>query len=127
MTASSLASVSLQPRLVSVCVEHTAEMHRAMKGVQRYVLNILHDGQEELSRRFAMRPPDNRFLGVPYRETADGLIVLQETLAYVECDLYAQYSLGDHTLFVGRITGGETSERAPLLYFRGDYAGLCRP
>ena len=76
MTANSLASVSLRPPLVSVCVEQSAEMHQVLNGATRYVLNVLGEGQEELSRRFATHPISERFNEVTYQETPDGLIVL---------------------------------------------------
>lgn len=127
MTASSLASVSLVPPLVSVCVDVSAEMHRAMAASGEFVINVLAAGQEGLSRRFAELPADERFDGVPWRETATGLIVLEGVLAHIECDRHADFPLGDHTLFVGRVTGGGSAEKEPLLFFRGTYGSLNRP
>jgi flavin reductase (DIM6/NTAB) family NADH-FMN oxidoreductase RutF len=127
MTASSLASVSLTPPLVSVCVDVSADMHRALSSSGDFVINILAAGQVELSHRFARLPAEERFQGVRWRETADGLIVLAGVLAHIECDRFADFPLGDHTLFVGRVTGGAATEAEPLLYFRGDYGSLLRP
>jgi len=127
MTASSLASVSLNPPLVSVCIDVSAEMHRAMAASGEFVINVLSAGQEILSRRFADLPAEERFRGVPWRETATGLIVLEGVLAHIECERFADFPLGDHTLFVGRVTGGATTDLSPLLYFRGIYGSLRRP
>jgi len=127
MTASSLASVSLSPPLVSVCVDVSADMHRALSSSGDFVINILAADQVELSQRFARVPAEARFQGIPWRETADGLIVLEQVLAHIECDRYADFPLGDHTLFVGRVTGGAAGEGEPLLYFRGGYGSLRRP
>lgn len=127
MTASSLASVSLNPPLVSVCVDVSAEMHRAMAASGEFVINVLSAGQEGLSRRFADLPAEERFHGVPWRETASGLIVLEDALAHIECERHADFPLGDHTLFVGRVTGGAAADLEPLLYFRGTYGSLRRP
>ena len=55
MTASSLASVSLEPPLVSVCVDHAAELHDAILAAPVFVVNILESRQDALSRRFADR------------------------------------------------------------------------
>ena len=41
MTASSLASVSLEPPLVSVCVDHTAELHDLIIAAPEFVVNVL--------------------------------------------------------------------------------------
>jgi 3-hydroxy-9,10-secoandrosta-1,3,5(10)-triene-9,17-dione monooxygenase reductase component len=126
MTASSLAAVSLNPPLVSVCVDFTADMHRALSASGSFVINVLAAEQEELSRRFAELPPEERFQGVAWRETAGGLVLLQGALAHIECERYADFPLGDHTLFVGRVMGGTVGEGEPLLYYRGGYGGFTR-
>ena len=123
MTASSLASVSLQPPLVSVCVDHAAELHDVIVGVPDFVVNILESNQEELSRRFA-DPNDDRFDGVGYRVGPEGQILLDGALAHIECEPFARYPGGDHTIIVGRVVGGDTHDGHPLLYFRGGYAAL---
>lgn len=124
MTASSLASVSLAPPLVSVCVDVSADMHRALSSSGDFVINILAAGQTALSQRFAQVAAEERFRGVPWRETASGLIVLGGALAHIECERFADFPLGDHTLFVGRVTGGDATDGDPLVYFRGSYRGL---
>jgi flavin reductase (DIM6/NTAB) family NADH-FMN oxidoreductase RutF len=123
MTASSLASVSLQPPLVSVCVDHTADLHDLIVAATEFVVNILESGQEELSRRFADQHED-RFDGVGYHPGADGQIVLDGALAHIECARFATYPGGDHTIVVGRVIGGDTRDGHPLLYYRGGYAAL---
>jgi flavin reductase (DIM6/NTAB) family NADH-FMN oxidoreductase RutF len=124
MTASSLASVSLAPPLVSVCVDVSTDTHRALSSSGDFVINILAAGQMELSERFARVAAGERFQGVELRETPSGLIVLAGALAHIECERFADFPLGDHTLFVGRVTGGDASDGEPLLYFRGAYRGL---
>lgn len=121
MTASSLASVSLVPPLISVCVDASAEMHRALSVSGDFVVNILRADQESLSRRFAELPAEERFKGVAWRETSNGLVLLEGTIGHIECERFTEVPLGDHTLFVGRVTGGATTDGLPLLYFRGGY------
>jgi flavin reductase (DIM6/NTAB) family NADH-FMN oxidoreductase RutF len=123
MTASSLASVSLQPPLISVCVDHTAELHDLIVTVPEFVVNVLESTQEELSRRFADRHVD-RFDGVGYHVGPEGQILLDGALAHIECERFAQYPAGDHTIIVGRVIGGDAHEGHPLLYYRGGYAAL---
>ena len=60
MTASSLASVSLQPPLVSLCIDHQADLHDTIRAAEIFVVNILESAQEALSRRFA-DPHEDRF------------------------------------------------------------------
>lgn len=120
MTASSLASVSLHPPLLSVCVAHEAELHDPLAAADRWAVNILSDGQEALSRRFA-EPTENRFDGVGYATSPNGLVLLEGALAHIECESEAQHPAGDHTIFIGRVVGGSTYPGRPLLYYRGGY------
>lgn len=123
MTASSLASVSLQPPLVSVCVDHTAELHDLIVAAPEFVVNILASGQEELARRFADKH-DDRFDGVGYHVGPEGQVRLDGALAHIECERFAVYPGGDHTIIVGKVVGGNTRDGHPLLYYRGGYAAL---
>lgn len=124
MTASSLTSVSLNPPLVSVCVDVTADMHRALSSSGTFVINILAADQQEISTRFALASPEERFVGLAWEESNDGHIFISDSLAHISCERYADFPLGDHTLFVGRVTGGASGAGEPLLYYRGRYGRL---
>jgi flavin reductase (DIM6/NTAB) family NADH-FMN oxidoreductase RutF len=123
MTANSLASVSLHPPLISVCVDCEAEMHDAILDVKEFVVNVLSSHQEALARRFADKHED-RFDGIGYHLNPEGLILLDGALAHIECQREAQYPIGDHTIVVARVIGGSTADGRPLLYYRGGYAAL---
>src|SRR5947208_7312080 len=128
MTASSVASVSLDPPLVLVSVARDNDMHPALKAADRFVLNVLASDQEAISRRFADEHP-NRFDGIGYRETRQGLPVLEGVLASIECEKHAEAPGGDHTVFFGLVTGGSVSDGGggPLLNHRGGNAGRGGP
>jgi flavin reductase (DIM6/NTAB) family NADH-FMN oxidoreductase RutF len=123
MTASSVASVSLDPPLVLVSVSHEHDMHPALSAAQHFVLNILAADQEALSRRFAAEHPD-RFSGVGYRDNRAGVPVIEGVLAHIDCEKQQVVPGGDHTVFFGLVTGGSVTDKRPLLYYRGGYAGL---
>ena len=124
MTANSLSSISLQPPLVLVAIEKVAVIHPVIVEAPRFVVNILDEGQETLSRRFA-RKEDDRFEGIGYTATTGGVPVLDGVLAHIECERWALHDAGDHTVVVGRVTGGSAREGRPLAYFRGGYTGLA--
>ena len=125
MTANSLGSVSLDPPLVLVSVEKVHEMHAALERATHYVFNVLSSEQEALSRRFAGAEPE-RFKGVSYHENDRGIAVLEGCVAHIECEKHAAVPGGDHTVFIGLVVGGDATDRRPLLYYRGGYAGLSR-
>ena len=124
MTASAVTSASLDPPLVLVCVDRQAELHPLLEQGLPFVLNVLAAGQEELSRRFADEEHD-RFAGLVLRDSGGGLPVLDGIAAHVECEWYAKFPSGDHTAYLGLVTGGAVSERKPLLHYRGSYHGLA--
>jgi flavin reductase (DIM6/NTAB) family NADH-FMN oxidoreductase RutF len=122
MTANSFASVSLEPPLVSVAIDHAATIFPALLAARGFTVNVLEAQQEALSRRFAEGLPA-RFDGVGWRRGADDAVVLDGTLAHLRCEKWAEVAAGDHTIFIGRVTGGESAEHGrPLLHYRGGYA-----
>ena len=123
MTVNSLASVSLRPPLISVCVDQEAEMHDRILEVTRFVVNFLASHQEALARRFSDKHED-RFEGIGYHLDPEGLVLLDGTLAHIECERQAHYPGGDHTIVIGKVIGGAAHEGRPLLFFRGGYAAL---
>jgi len=123
MTASSVASVSLEPPLISVCIDHTAAIHRAIIAAPSFVVNVLEESQEGISRRFAGEHPD-RFDGVGYAVGPGGLALLRDAHAWIECERHQVVEAGDHSIVIGRVTGGEPGEGRPLLYYRGGYGAL---
>ena len=123
MTASSLASVSLDPPLLLVAVDRGNDMHDALKTAPHFAINILTADQEILSRRFASTDP-NRFDGVGYREGRNGLPLLNDVVAHIECAMHGAVPGGDHTVYFGLVTGGDVTDARPLIYYRSGYGSL---
>jgi flavin reductase (DIM6/NTAB) family NADH-FMN oxidoreductase RutF len=126
MTVSAFASVSLRPPLVSVCIDHAASMHGALRAADRFGINILASDQEALSRRFAAVESSHRFEGIGYERGESGVVLLDDALAHMECVRVAQHEAGDHTLFLGEVERAVARDARPLLYYRGGYAQLER-
>jgi flavin reductase (DIM6/NTAB) family NADH-FMN oxidoreductase RutF len=121
LTASSVASVSLEPPLVLVCVDRQAYSHDCIRESGFFSLNILAADQEKISRRFASWDLEEKFAGLEHRTGATGAPILLESLAWLDCRVWASYPGGDHTIFVGEVVGGDAVDEAPLLYYRGGY------
>lgn len=123
LTASAFTSVSLEPPLILICVDHKAQSYPALRANGRFAVNILAAEHEAVSRRFAVTSAD-KFDAVAYRPGPLGLPLLPEALAHLECRTVHVYPGGDHTIFVGEVEGARAREGEPLLYFRGDYTRL---
>jgi flavin reductase (DIM6/NTAB) family NADH-FMN oxidoreductase RutF len=109
MTANSFTSVSLEPMLILVCVDHRAKM-----------LHLLEKKKREHSSEVEQR------LGIHFRPTPGGAPVIEGTLLQMGCNLIASHLAGDHTIFVGEVHDAEVHEGEPLLYFRGEYRRIAR-
>jgi flavin reductase (DIM6/NTAB) family NADH-FMN oxidoreductase RutF len=123
LTANALCSVSLDPPLLLVCVDKRAESHPAFGRSGTFAINILAQGHEDLSRRFAVSGGD-KFVDVAHRDGVTGVPVLDGVLGAVECRVVAEHDAGDHTIFIGQVEALAASEGDPLLFFRGKYRGL---
>lgn len=121
LTASSVAAVSLEPPLVLVCVDKGAESHDCIVESGFFSINILAAGQEKVSRRFASWEQIEKFSGLGYRTESTGAPILEESLAWLDCRVWASYPGGDHTIFVGEVLAADAVDEAPLLYYRGGY------
>jgi flavin reductase (DIM6/NTAB) family NADH-FMN oxidoreductase RutF len=120
LTANAFTSVSLNPPLVLVCVDHTATAHPDFRERGWFAVNVLRREQEALSRRFAASGGD-KFQGVVFREGHGGVPVLEGTLAALECRLIDAHEAGDHTIFIGQVESATVEPGQPLVYFHGAY------
>lgn len=125
MTVSAFCSVSLEPPLVLMCIEKTASVHEALTSAPAFVVNILSAKQEQIARRFSIVDID-RFEGIGFSRSRNGIVVLDDVLGVIECNRFALHDAGDHTIVVGKVETGRTESGAPLLYYRGGYAQLER-
>ena len=123
LTANAFTSVSLEPPLLLISVDKKAESWPAFEESRVFTVNILAEDQEGLSRKFAVSG-GNKFEGIAYRIGANGAPILDGTLAYIECTLYAAYDGGDHSIYLGEIQQVEIHEGKPLVFYRGGYRAL---
>jgi flavin reductase (DIM6/NTAB) family NADH-FMN oxidoreductase RutF len=121
LTVNAFASLSLDPFLVLVCIEKTADTHDCVRASGFFAVNILDSDSERYARRFAAWEVDRKFDGMTYRDEQTSSPILDDALAWVDCRVNAEHDGGDHTIFVGLVQSGDAREGAPLLYYRGGY------
>jgi len=121
MTASAVTAVSIEPPLLLVCVNHKDPLHELMQRAVVVVVNALANEQETLSRQFS-GAPENRFNNVNHHEGAKGVPLIDGVVAQIVCEPWQAVPAGDHTIFLGRVTGGTRFDRSPLLHYRARYA-----
>lgn len=130
MTANAVASVSLDPLLVLVCVGHAARTHAHLHARKRFGINVLAEGQRELSEYYARVLPEHEHAeeeaGAHFDRTKLGTPLLRGALAYLECNLKSAQAAGDHTIFIAEVEDVVVREGEPLLYFKGKYRHIGR-
>ena len=125
-TCQSFSSLSLDPPLVAFAPARSSRTWPRLREIGRFCVNVLSEGQDDVSQNFARSVPD-KFAGVPWKPSAHGAPVLEDVVAWIDGELWAEYDGGDHTIVVARVLDlGASPDRRPLLYHRGSY-GLLRP
>jgi flavin reductase (DIM6/NTAB) family NADH-FMN oxidoreductase RutF len=119
LTVNSFTSVSLDPPLVLVCIDQRAQSHAPLIRSGGFAVSILAASQEEVARRFAVRPSEGRFDGVDWRAAPSGNPVLTGAAAWLDCEIHELVSAGDHTILLARPTTAGTSNAPALLFHRG--------
>jgi flavin reductase (DIM6/NTAB) family NADH-FMN oxidoreductase RutF len=131
MTANAFTSVSLDPLLVLVCVDHRARTHAHLHAKKRFGVNVLAENQRAISEYYALATSTHQNAeqeaGARFERTRHGTPVLHEALAYLECRLHSAQDAGDHTIFIAEVEDVVVREGNPLLYFRGDYRKIGGP
>ena len=123
ITVSAFCSVSLEPPLILVSIEKGVASHQALHESDAFVVNILGQGQDNISQHFAL-PSPVEFEDMRTRTGIDGIPVLEDALVSLECRLRHAYEGGDHTIFVGEVENATIRDGDPLVYFHGNYRDL---
>ena len=121
MTANAFVSVSLDPPLVLVSLNNRSHMHRILPAVGRYGISVLAEDQKALSDHFAGRPIGET--NIRFIDRAEAAL-LDGALAHFAVKVLRRHSVGDHTLYLGRVEHFEYREDNPLLFYAGGYERL---
>jgi flavin reductase (DIM6/NTAB) family NADH-FMN oxidoreductase RutF len=127
MTANSFTSVSLDPLLILVCIDHNARLLSFIEEQRRFGVSILRESQQAVSEHFAkplQDPQTAKALGIKFRWTPAGIPLVDDALAHLACNVTARYPAGDHSLFLGQVESMDLNSGEPLLYHRGQYRRL---
>lgn len=124
LTANSFNALSLDPPLVLWSLRQSSPSLPAFAGAAHFAINVLAEGQVELSRRFASALADKFDDGGVWSAGIGGAPVLAGCVAVIECERVSQQQAGDHVLFIGRVlrlTAAPPGTLAPLVFHAGHY------
>lgn len=124
MTANSFTSVSLEPPMVSFCLDRASVWYDAFQAAGHFAVNVLREDQAQLADDFA-RIEGGSWQGLDTVTWRTGCPILKDALAAFECRVHARHDAGDHVILVGEVLGMACGDGAPLAFFRGRYRRLA--
>jgi flavin reductase (DIM6/NTAB) family NADH-FMN oxidoreductase RutF len=127
LTVSAFASVSPEPPLIMVCIDHRHHAHDLLEQEgAAFAVNILREDQQELSNRFAFVKDEDRFAVGHWENARTGAPVLADALAWLDCTVFCHMQAGTHTIYVGEVQASAAphADEQPLIYWNRAYRAL---
>jgi len=122
ITANSFASVSLEPPLVSWCIDKKSTRFTEFSQAEFYTISVLSADQVEISNLFAQRSWDSAaFDDVEWFTGLNDVPQFPNVLARFHCKTEHCYEGGDHLIVVGAVLEYDATPHEPLLFFQGEY------
>lgn len=127
-TAAWLMQVSFDPLLLALSINPTNASYPLLRLGGGFTVSVLKRGQLELARRFGTQSgrDHDKLAGLRWRPGRHGAPILEDALAYFECELSGSLRAGDHELLLGRVIDGRVlaDDAVPMGYAEtGDMDG----
>lgn len=126
MTVNSFTSVSLDPLMVLWCIDKGASNFNGFKTSNKFAVNILAGNQKDLCWLFANKNEKNRFAKANWQFSENGLPILDDVYAVLECQKVQEIESGDHVILVGEVVDLRKNDVKPMLYYRRTVGFLPR-
>ena len=118
MAVSSFTSVSVEPPLVSACIQSTSTTWPVLRERSRLGLSVLAEGHDAACRQLASKKGD-RFAGVEWDAGPHHSIFIRGSAAWMEVSLFKEVEAGDHLIALLELHGLEMADGTPPLVFHG--------
>lgn len=125
--------VTAEPAQLAIACNKDNYTSEFIKSSKKFSISILEQNAEsELIGKFGYNSGKNKdkFDGTNYKMSENGCpIVLDNTIAFLECELVETFEVGTHYLFIGKIIDAQTidNEKEPLtyIYYRNVKKGVA--
>lgn len=123
LTCNSLASVTLSPPTLLVCLDARSGTLAALRSSSAFAINLLHEHARSTAELFAT-PRASRFDTVRWcRSSYTGMPrLVGDAYAISECRVAETRTVADHAVVFGHVVEIENGAGSPLLYGRRSYA-----
>jgi len=125
IAASSFTSVSIDPPLVSLCVQRTSTTWPMLSCASRLGVSVLGETHDVACRQIAARTGD-RFAGIRWDRTEEGAVLLHNSAAWLVCSVEQTVPAGDHELILMRVHSlGVQTDVSPLVFHSSRFRQLA--
>ena len=121
MTANWVTQLSFDPKLLGVAVEKDAFTHELISEGGVFSLNIVDREDRAIVRKFTkpveVDPGGGMLNGFPFHDGRTGAPILDQAIAFAECEVRQTVPTGSHTLFIGEVVDAafqKPEDTAPL-------------
>jgi flavin reductase (DIM6/NTAB) family NADH-FMN oxidoreductase RutF len=124
LAASTFVPVSLDPPLVSFCVQNTSTTWPKLKDLPRLGISVLGESHDDAARALAARTGD-RFAGLHTVSTENGAVFIEGTSVWLESSIEQLVQAGDHTIVILRVIDITVHpDVAPIVFHRSTFRRL---
>ncbi len=124
LAASTFVPVSLDPPLVSFCVQNTSETWPRIKGVPVLGISVLGEAHEVAARTLAAKSGD-RFAGLETESSDAGAVFVRGTSVWLEAAIEQEIPAGDHTIVILGVREVTVHDGvAPIIFHRSGFRRL---
>jgi flavin reductase (DIM6/NTAB) family NADH-FMN oxidoreductase RutF len=116
--------VSLDPPLVSFCVQNTSETWPKLEKLPALGISVIGEGHDEAVRSLAAKTGD-RFAGLVTVSSAAGAVFVKGTCMWLESAIEQLVPAGDHTIVILGIRDIQIhADVAPMVFHRSTFRRL---
>jgi flavin reductase (DIM6/NTAB) family NADH-FMN oxidoreductase RutF len=124
LAASTFVPVSLDPPLVSFCVQNASETWPKLKDLPSLGISVLGESHDEAARTLAAKTGD-RFAGLQTVSRQSGAVFIEGTSVWLESAIEQSVPAGDHTIVILRVSEITVhAEVAPIVFHRSAFRRL---
>jgi flavin reductase (DIM6/NTAB) family NADH-FMN oxidoreductase RutF len=124
LAASTFVPVSLDPPLVSFCVQNSSSTWPKLKDLPSLGISVLGEAHDAAARTLAAKTGD-RFAGLDTVSTDGGAVFIEGTSVWLESAIEQLVPAGDHTIVVLRVNSMTLHEEvAPIVFHRSTFRKL---
>ena len=123
LAASTFVPVSLDPPLVSFCVQNSSETWPKLKDLPSLGISVLGESHDAAARTLAAKTGD-RFAGLETQSRDSGAVFVNGTSVWLESKITQEVPAGDHTIVVLEVSEITVHDVPPIVFHRSTFRKL---